>query len=128
MFFKKLKEENKSLEKKVSRLKAELSEAQASMAEMRKLLADKHARHTEADVAQAIRNAIVRQCEQIGEKSLVVLNGQICPTNPDSYEILHLVEAYNKLNNARGIDMEQLVGHEVTINMIRPEDVGAAHD
>lgn len=128
MFFKKLKEENKRLEKKVSSLKTELSEVQASMAEMRKLLADKHAKHTEADVAQAIRNAIVRQCEKIGEKSFVVLGDQICQTNPDCYEILHLVEAYNKLNNAQVIDMGQLVGHEVTINMIRPEDEGAAHD
>ena len=142
MFFKKLKEENKSLEKKVFKLKAELSDAQASMAEMRKLLADaqasmaemrklladEHAKHTEADVAQAIRSAIVRRCEKIGAGSTVNWCGMIESTEPKAAEILHLVEAYNKLNNAHYIDMKQLVGHEVTIDMIRPVDEGAAHD
>lgn len=128
MFFKKLKEENKSLEKKVSRLKAELHDAQMCMAEMRKLLADKHARHTEADVAQAIRNAIVRRCEKIGAGSTVNWCGMIESIEPEAAEILHLVEAYNKFNNACIIDTKNLLRHEAEISFFRHENEGAAHD
>lgn len=95
MFLKKLKEENKRLEKRNRELKAELSEAQMKEIEMRKLLADKHTEHTHADVLEALRRAIIRKCEGIsaGADPLQFL---ICKNSPEpaAAEIALLVSTY----------------------------------
>lgn len=98
MFFKKLKEENKHLEKKVRKLEVELAEAKMIEAEMRKLLADKHTEHCHADVIEAMRIAIIRKCGQTGKGCLPWVNvGADWAPEPNAAEILVLVEAYNQL-------------------------------
>ena len=97
MFFRKLKEENKHLEKKVRKLEVELAEAKMIESEMRKLLADKHTEHCHADVVEAVRIAIIRKCGQVKADEPIGGLSWLSNTEPHAAEILALVTAYNEL-------------------------------